>query len=283
MQTRPLLPLVAVLLLLLPARGGDPAPAPPNDSPFSFLPIWGEQAREKGYDLPLPVGVGVNFMNIWQDYDIKSVQFTPLVPLPISIDGVQVSRASGSGYSFDGRLDAWLFPFLNVYGVVGYTKGDSGATATIPALGNLQFPFQLDYEGVTYGGGVTLAYGYKELFAAVDYNFTLTDLDIADSKITAHVVTPRVGWQGEVAGLKGALWLGTMYQGIAQEFRGQLTVSVPGLPGPIPVRYAVDQKAANPWNLVFGGEWRISPHWDLAVEGGALGRRQILSSLTFRF
>jgi hypothetical protein len=277
----------SALLLTLPfaiaVLAGDPASTSPNDSPFSVLPIWGEQAREKGYDLPLPVGVGVSFMNIWQDYDIKDVQFTPLVPLPFPIGGVEVSRAEGDGYSLDGRVDVWLFPFLNVYGVLGYTKGDSGATATIPGLGNLQFPFVLDYEGVTFGGGATVAYAYKQLFASVDYNYTLTDLDIADSKITAHVVTPRVGWHGDLGGLKGAAWIGTMYQGIAQEFRGQLSVSVPGLPGPIPVRYAVDQEATDPWNLIFGIEWQISPHWDFVVEGGVLGREQVLTSLTFRF
>jgi hypothetical protein len=246
-------------LLILPfairVLAGDPAPASPNDSPFSFLPIWGEQAREKGYDLPLPIGIGVNFMNLWQDYDIKDIQFTPLVPLPFPIEGVEVSRAEGDGYSLDGRVDVWLFPFLNVYGVLGYTKGDSGATATIPGLGNLQFPFVLDYEGVTFGGGATVAYAYKQLFASVDYNYRL----------------------------KGAAWIGTMYQGIAQEFRGQLSVSVPGLPGPIPVRYAVDQEATDPWNLIFGIEWQINPRWNLVVEGGVLGREQILTSLTFRF
>jgi len=272
-----------ILRFAIQVQASDPAPAPRNDRPTSFLPIWGEQARERGYDLPPPVGVGVSFMNIWQDYNVNKVNFEPLVPLPFPIEGVEVSRAQGDGYSLDGRLDAWLFPFLNVYGVLGYTKGDSGATATIPGLGNLQFPFVLDYEGVTFGGGVTIAYAYKQLFASVDYNYTLTDLDIADSKITAHVLTPRIGWHGDLGGLKGAAWVGTMYQGIAQEFRGQLTVSVPGLPGPIPVRYAVDQEATDPWNLIFGIEWQISPHWDLVVEGGVLGREQILTSLTFRF
>jgi len=74
-----------------------------------------------------------------------------------------------------------------------------------------------------------------------------------------------------------------MYQGIAQEFRGRLSVSLPGLPGPIPVRYAVDQEATKAWNLILGVELELSPHWHLIVEGGVIGREQVLSSLTYRF
>ena len=277
----------AVLALLLlssvPTFAGEPVAAPEKERWSSFLPLWGEEARERGHDLPLPFGLGANFMNIWQDYNIKSVQFTPLVPVPFPIDGVQVSTAEGKGYSIDGRLDFWLLPFLNLYGVVGYTEGESRADATIPGLGNLRFPFELNYEGVTYGGGATLAYGTKHFFASLDYNYTETDLDIADSRITAHVFTPRVGWHGQVGKLKSAAWLGTMYQGIAQEFRGTLNVSVPGVPGPIPVSYAVDEEPTNPWNMVMGLEWQINRHLHFVIEGGVIGREQILSSLTFRF
>jgi len=277
----------AALALLLQVSGlafaGEPAAPAEKERWSSFLPLWGDEARERGHDLPLPFGLGANFMNIWQDYDIKSIQLTPLVPVPFPTDGVEVSTAEGKGYSLDGRLDVWLLPFLNLYGVAGYTKGESEATATIPGLGNLQFPFVLNYEGFTYGGGVTLAYGYKQLFVSLDYNYTETQLDIADSRITAHVFTPRLGWHGQLGKLKGAAWLGTMYQGIDQEFRGTLDVSLPGAPGPIPVNYQVDQKPTHPWNLIMGLEWQISRHLHLVVEGGVVGREQILSSLTFRF
>lgn len=271
------------LLLSVGALASDPAPVSDGDRWSSFLPVWGEEARERGHDLPLPFGIGANFMNIWQDYAIESIQLTPLVPLPFSVNDVQVSTAEGKGYSVDGRLDVWVLPFLNLYGVVGYTDGESSATATIPSLGNLQFPFVLKYEGVTYGVGGTLAYGYRQLFASLDYNYTETQLDIADSRIFAHVFTPRLGWQGKLGKLKGAAWIGTMYQGIAQEFRGTLDVTVPMLAGSIPVRYEVDQEATDPWNLIMGLEWQICPHLHLVVEGGVGGREQILSSLTFRF
>jgi hypothetical protein len=285
------LSLSAALLLSTSVFAAEPTLSTNEDRWSSFLPIGAEKAREHGYGLPLPFGVGVNFMNIWQDYDIKSIDLTLQGPVPIPIEGVQVSTASGTAMSVDGRIDAWVFPFLNVYGVAGYTRGDSTAQALVPAssLGmfgitnDLRFPFTLDYEGVTYGGGLTLVGGYKEFFASMDYNYTVTQLNVADSLITANVFTTRLGWNGQIGRFQGAAWLGSMYQGIAQKFRGDLDVALPPLPGTLPVQYAVDQEATDPWNMLAGVQWHISKHFDLAVEGGFIGRRQILASMTCRF
>jgi hypothetical protein len=74
-----------------------------------------------------------------------------------------------------------------------------------------------------------------------------------------------------------------MYQGIDQEFQGQLSVQVPGFPVAVPVGYDVDESATNPWNMVFGVQWEITPHWHWVIEGGAIGREQVLTSLTYRF
>lgn len=291
------LKLVLVLLLLgvsLPASAPACAqddPPPENESWSSFLPLLGDAARERGYELPLPFGLGFHVMHIWQDYEIKSLDLVLKGPMEVPLRGLQVSSAEGTAYSMDGRLDCWILPWLNVYGVLGYTSGQSKSQATVPAstlaalglpLGHdLSFPFPLEYDGATYGGGGTLAYGYKHLFGSIDYNYTETDLDIADSSIHAHVLTPRVGWFGEL----GSAYVGAMYQDVAQAFRGSLNFKVPGpypIP-PIPVDYAVDQKATDPWNIIVGANLRLGRHVEFIIEGGFLGREQILTSLTYRF
>src|SRR5512139_664273 len=99
------------LFWFIPALADENPAASQPERWSSFLPVWGEEARERGHDLPLPFGVGANFMNIWQDYDIKSLHLTPQVTVPFPIDGVEVSTAEGTGYSLDGRLDMWLLPF----------------------------------------------------------------------------------------------------------------------------------------------------------------------------
>ena len=38
------------------------------------LPIWGQKAREKGYDLPLPFGTGANQIFMSQDIELRNVK-----------------------------------------------------------------------------------------------------------------------------------------------------------------------------------------------------------------
>ena len=41
----------------------------PKDTDYPYLlPIWGEKAKEKGFELSYSAGIGVNYL--WQNYDI---------------------------------------------------------------------------------------------------------------------------------------------------------------------------------------------------------------------
>jgi len=40
----------------------------------SFLPIWGEEARKRGYDLPLPFGISANFYYEKQDFEVQDLE-----------------------------------------------------------------------------------------------------------------------------------------------------------------------------------------------------------------
>ena len=41
----------------------------------SFLPIWGEEARKRGYELPLPFGISANFYSEKQDFEVQDLDF----------------------------------------------------------------------------------------------------------------------------------------------------------------------------------------------------------------
>ncbi|MCZ0377273.1 hypothetical protein OZI04_24275, partial [Escherichia coli] len=64
------------------------------------------------------------------------------------------------------KLDSWVFPFMNVYGLYGKTKGKSdttlaGGSVDVKMFGKIHNinldskiegqPFKLDFEGKTYG------------------------------------------------------------------------------------------------------------------------------------
>ena len=40
----------------------------------SFLPLMGEEARKRGYDLPLPFGVNINFLLLERDIEVTDVE-----------------------------------------------------------------------------------------------------------------------------------------------------------------------------------------------------------------
>jgi len=249
----------------------------------SFLPIWGEEARQRGYDLPLPFGVTTNVMFIKQDYDVERIGLDIgeiHLDLPDSVVGGYVS---GEDLSTVMRFGAWIFPFLNIYAIAGYTQGETTTHVTIPVGSvrgkSISFPFKLDYKGPTLGGGVTLATGIRSIFTVFDLNYTETYLDISNSEITALVFSPRIGWHGMIGSWKGSFWVGSMYQDVEQTIKGRVRISQISKA----VNFEVKQKARNPWNMTLGMLCSVTPHINLVVEGGFSGREQILTSLGYRF
>jgi hypothetical protein len=50
-----------------------PTPGPVAQRWSSFLPIWGEEARKRGYELPLPFGISSSFFYAQRDVKVDSV------------------------------------------------------------------------------------------------------------------------------------------------------------------------------------------------------------------
>ena len=154
------------------------------------LPIWGDEARARGYDLPEPFGVSYNYMNLRQDVIVDKIGFSAEKALGQRILSniiIDVGHTRSSNESHMLKLDSWVFPFMNVYGLYGKTKGSS--TAQLNSVGSKtdslvsNVPFDLDYEGKTYGAGFTLAGGYNQFFGTFDLNYTKTNLDILDGDL----------------------------------------------------------------------------------------------------
>lgn len=62
----------------------DPTAEPGIEPHWSRLPIWGTAAAEKGFQLPLPFGVGVNYYRETQPFNIRDLQIS-LGGDPISV------------------------------------------------------------------------------------------------------------------------------------------------------------------------------------------------------
>ena len=277
------------------AEAGDEAAAKTPEPHWSHMPIWGVEAEARGFQIPLPFGVGVNYYHENQPFNINDLKVAVRGRHPVSVkDFAVIDRVDTEQHSAVVRLDTWIFPFLNLYGVAGHTAGEMNGTIGLPGIPVLgiaaqTLPLSIGYEGPTYGGGATLAGGFKvsdwrglTLFAVADANYTITDLDFTDerlftdTKATALVFSTRLGLRTRISeNMHGAIWAGAMYQNVSDQLVGRSADSS--------FAFLVVQGPVAPWNTVIGARLEMGRHFDCMIEGGVGTRTSILGGLTFRF
>jgi hypothetical protein len=228
---------------------------------------------EDGLSVPAPWGVGVTLYNQTQGYHIDTleVQFEGLDPQTLT--GLPVDNETTT---YHLKLDYWLFPFLNVYALFGTIDGVTTVQLSQVDVG---LPISLnnlvvDYNGLVYGGGLTLAGGFDHYFATLTYDYNQTDLDVSDSSVKASVLTPRFGYHTGPA----AIYVGGMYQKAEETHEG--VFEMPYL-GAIPYRVVLREKEA--WNYLIGLNAGLSQHWMVTVEGFFGERDAVLATLDYRW
>jgi hypothetical protein len=216
------------------------------------------------------------------------------------------------------RLDLWLFPFLNVYGMYG--KGF--ANTTVELTEPVSFESSVDQSGTYYGFGLTGAAGIKKNWLSVDFNMSWTDLEKLEEPVRASILGLRYGRTFNIGGSKRlAVWVGAMHQKFKTETDGSILLSeaipveivdqiqnyqdsdwyqdlsIPqqalvdeffsrieeGNIGDTVVKYGIDKAPEDPWNLLVGANLDLNKHWAIRAEAGLIGRVSILGGLNFRF
>ena len=288
-------------------------PATKPAASHSVLPFLGDEARKRGYDLPEPFGVNINYMNIRQNINVDSINFNGLSLGGHSLDNafkIKVGNTRESSKTETLKLDAWLLPFMNIYGLVGYTDGHSISQIGVGVKGarkyhypaNLQnLDFKLDFKGTTYGIGTTLVGGVGNWFTAVDANYTQTQFDILDGSIDAFTVSPRVGYRFATPSVdtlhlpsgKLNVWVGSMYQDVQQEFKGSLNdLSMPSATLQRMVdlankdgngRFDVKQHLQSPWNVLVGAQYELTRNFNITSEIGFAERNSFFVAGEYRF
>ena len=247
-----------------------------------------------GHELPLPLGISANVFFMEQDMEAQSIA-VDIPPLPLPTGPLQLppglpaesAKLESRVTTTTAKIDAWVLPFLNVYGVAGYVDGETTASGFSvgglpPELASLlPNSFAIAYSGSTYGVGGTLAAGYNQFFASLDANYTESDLDIGDSTIEAFVISPRVGITGDLGGLSGALYVGAMYQDVDEQQNG--TVKFPIMGTSVPVGYDVISAAKEEWNYLVGANLKASESWNYGIEVGFSDRTHVMATLNYRF
>jgi len=265
-----------------------------------FPPFFGKKIREMGYEIPLPFGVGMSFMAMRQTNKISNFNLV--------IDGqkqpydIRFYDAVSTDINVSFRPDMWIFPFLNVYGVYGFTSGSMkpsvmipGIQADLPVLGEVDIikPIilndKIEYKGTTTGLGATAAGGFKSYFFTLDYNYTWTNLDVVSTTVEAQTLTPRIGLMLESfkAIGTGTIWIGAMYINLNQKVSDKFDLrsqnpDVADILGD-EIGYEMELGVSDPWNFLIGGAWSFHPRMTLVIEAGVGDRSQILTSIDYRF
>lgn len=244
-------------------------------------------------------------MNLRQDIIVDKIGFImPKNPETAEVLKIDAGHTREKSETHMLKLDSWIFPFMNVYGLYGHTKGTSKTTLNggsfmgfpLPFITNM--PFELDFKGNTYGAGFTLAGGYNQFFGTFDLNYTKTSLDILDGDIKALIISPRVGYefvfQPLIAGqgnTKLQVWTGAMYQDITQRFKGDINglnlppafnAMIQALDDP-GMKFDVEQHLAHKWNQTVGARLEVTRNFNVITELGFNNRNSFFVSGEFRF
>ena len=271
------------------------------------LPFLAQKVIDEGYDLPLPYGVGVTYANVKQDMILGE--------LDVGLDGgaqepfefVAFENASAESETLQLKLDTWLFPFMNVFAMVGKLDGKAPLDVVLDGNGMLDqigadcsglppsplclllqdrtivLPIKAPFSGTTYGLGTILAGGWNNWFVTIPFNVTYADMDTTETDGLAYTLTPRVGRVLNL-GRNGnlALFAGGNYLKAELTVVGRVFLPVPG-DDPLQVDYTIEQENTDPWNLVVGGNWDINKHWSVSAEyNGFIGSRDAYIGLITR-
>lgn len=168
--------------------------------PF-VLPIWGAKATKLGFNLPYSAGLGINYISQQSDLIIDNLMLgfnnSPMISLD---EVVRFNGATSTGYGFNFRPDVWVFPFLNVYGIIAKTQLSTAVDFGIwaPDAGGvwsevMSAHTKAEFQATSAGFGVTPTIGVGGGWLALDMNFTWSDIAELEKPAFAFIFGPRFG------------------------------------------------------------------------------------------
>jgi hypothetical protein len=261
-----------------------------------------------GYDLPLPYGLKLGYLNVDQEQILTDlwVGFNGSEKVPL--DWVSFENAFSENDTAQLIFDTWVFPFMNVFAILGKIDGQAPVDVLIEGNGFLDqlgidcskpgnllacnllqdkdfvLPIVANFEGNNYGIGVNLAGGWKGFFATLPMSWVYADMKTSDTNGAVFSASPRVG---KVFNLdsKGnlALYIGGSY--LNSDLTATGSYPVLAIDEDFTIDYRIDQQNKDEWNAVVGANWDLNSRWSLQAEyNGFVGSRDLwMGSLTWRF
>ncbi|GAM61675.1 hypothetical protein JCM19232_5976 [Vibrio ishigakensis] len=274
------------------------------------LPFYAQDVIDKGFSLPLPFGVSIIYADTYQRMSITDLEagmsWRGNGTRPIEF--VTFDNNYSHSQSPQLKLDAWVFPFMNVFATVGKVNGiahvefdmdgntlvgNSGADCSglfTPPVCRLQdksvtVPLDVDLDGWNYTLGTVLAAGWQDYFLAIPASVSYVDMKNAKAEELVINVSPRIGKQFHLKDSTSLdVYLGASYLDSTLTIKGQHYFKTDALEGEH-INYKIKQENLDKWMGLIGASYNFNRSWALQAEYGQSGsdKRQFVSSLTHRF
>ncbi|MCL1094680.1 hypothetical protein [Shewanella kaireitica] len=270
------------------------------------LPFFAQNVVNKGYDLPRPYGISVIYTDTFQAMDINELEVGFNGSQRYPIDFVSFHDNTNSTRSPQLKLDAWLFPFMNVFASVGKIKGEADIQFTIDGNGFLEqsnvdcsklvnkpvcnalsdkaltVPVVAHLEGTSYTLGTIFAAGWDDYFFVLPLSYTYADMQKTDAEGHIFNASPRFGKQFVLSGLQSiSVFVGAGYLDSDLILTGEQ-----GIPGTDAfINYKVHQSNTDKWMGILGANYIFNHDWSIAMEYGKKNsdKHQFISSINYRF
>jgi hypothetical protein len=272
----PLFVLLILLHGLFTVRAGEVEAVDEADAKSSVMPPASGQ-------LPPPWGFGLFYFGQERQYVVTDLSASIRgVALP-GINAGLIERIENRVDQVNLKLDHWVFPWLNLHGILGTATGEAVAGLD-PGLPLPVSEFVVGYDAEVYGGGVTLAAGGKHVFMSVTGDYTWGDVTYGNtpglrlvdaSGIETLIFTPKVGIYGD----RGAVWVGAFYQRSLHVQTGAFSLPPFGA-----IDFVAEVEDKTNWTPVIGGEFYLNRHWSFMAELGlGADQTQGMTGVTYRF
>jgi len=277
------------------------------------LPVWGNKIVKRGVDLPYPIGVMLNYVNAEQAVEISDLMVGVNDLAPVPLDFVKFGDVKAKVQGLNVRADAWILPFVDVYGFAGKTW----ASTTINVVAPIKFSGTTSFNGEIYGAGLTFGGAYKNVFGTIDYNHSWTKFEQISGSIHSQMVTPRIGYIFHFKNHPDqniGLWVGTSGLFVNRTTEGVIRLSDLNIGGNagdfdiegtqwyqnlspaqqvvfkklansikdklenvdvsnVTIPYSLNKQATSHWSMNVGGQYQLNHRWQFRTEVGFLGGR----------
>lgn len=263
------------------------------------LPFFAQRVIDRGIDLPNPYNVGLSLYAGAEDRDLSNLSIGLNGNAPANLDFVKFPDTRINNQSLQFQAGAWIFPFLNVYGILGYTQGKGDIDISIPGRDLMDFlgvpgcnlapgirpelcdrtlsgTAHADYSGASYGAGLTLAGAYKDLFFSLPVTYVESDTTVSDTNAKTWNIAPRIGWNQHLEGGMVTWYTGGTYMISKMSITGTFNFETAGtaIGQDTSMRYAIEVEPSDAWNYLAGAHWMVSKSWSVLAELGFGGSRQ---------